>query len=337
MIENETLLREKIRAVKGLEHEPFSIELIKTGGNNQALKLRIDQDIFFVKHYFSDKKASRNRGLHEHLFSSYLWSQRVRCIPEPILYSEELDIAFFSFLDGSHISSVPDDAHIEQALAFFRDINLFRNSEGAGRLPVAAEGCFSIASHLETVRKRMERLLGLQCSLEIDIEARDFVHDQLHPTWKELSGFLSSSQGDIGSEIPNDLRCLSPSDFGFHNAIELEGRLYFLDFEYAGWDDPAKTMCDFFCQPKHPVPEKYLERVLDAISDGLSIDRTYLKNRFQLLLPVYAVKWCTIFLNDFLLDGDSRRVFAGDADSTTRKRIQLQKAKDFFSMFHFRR
>ena len=36
-------------------------------------------------------------------------------------------------------------------------------------------------------------------------------------------------------------RCVSPSDFGFHNAlVGPDGRAVFLDFEYAGWDDPAK-------------------------------------------------------------------------------------------------
>ena len=44
---------------------------------------------------------------------------------------------------------------------------------------------------------------------------------------------------------PNE-RSLSPSDFGFHNAIRrADGRLAFVDFEYFGWDDPAKLVADF--------------------------------------------------------------------------------------------
>ena len=41
-------------------------------------------------------------------------------------------------------------------------------------------------------------------------------------------------------------KCLSPSDFGFHNVIvEKDKILRFIDFEYAGWDDPAKMVSDF--------------------------------------------------------------------------------------------
>jgi len=55
----------------------------------------------------------------------------------------------------------------------------------------------------------------------------------------------------MAQALPADETCLSPSDFGFHNAlVDPSGALSFLDFEYAGRDDPAKPVSDFFCQPK---------------------------------------------------------------------------------------
>ena len=39
------------------------------------------------------------------------------------------------------------------------------------------------------------------------------------------------------------------SDFGFHNVINKNNKLFFIDFEYAGLDDPIKLICDFYCQP----------------------------------------------------------------------------------------
>ena len=57
-----------------------------------------------------------------------------------------------------------------------------------------------------------------------------------------------------------DKRCLSPSDFGFHNSIlDDNGRYYFLDFEYSGWDDPAKMVSDFFLQPAVSVSFEYFD------------------------------------------------------------------------------
>ena len=53
---------------------------------------------------------------------------------------------------------------------------------------------------------------------------------------------------------------MSPSDFGFHNALATPGgRLVFIDFEYAGWDDPAKLANDFFCQPAVPVDARFYD------------------------------------------------------------------------------
>ena len=67
------------------------------------------------------------------------------------------------------------------------------------------------------------------------------------------------------SALSPDDCCLSPSDFGFHNAlVDDDGQVTFLDFEYAGRDDPAKLVSDFFCQPEIPVPLDYHATFIDA-------------------------------------------------------------------------
>ena len=100
----------------------------------------------------------------------------------------------------------------------------------------------------------------------------------------------------------------------------------FLDFEYAGWDDPAKMVCDFFCQPAVPVPLHFYDDVVGrvaAVSGGSSLPQ-----RIGLLLPVYQLKWCCILLNDFLPLGRRRRSFAGGtAAQEEQKARQLQKAR----------
>src|SRR5581483_2047702 len=112
--------------------------------------------------------------------------------------------------------------------------------------------------------------------------------------------------------IPRAARCISPSDFGFHNALlKPDGKLCFIDFEYAGWDDPAKTVCDFFCQPSVPVDRKHLGRFVEGIIPGFQ-DPERLEQRIRALLPVYGIKWCCILLNEFLPVGKARRRFASE-------------------------
>ncbi|MFX9699951.1 hypothetical protein ABTP10_19680, partial [Acinetobacter baumannii] len=61
--------------------------------------------------------------------------------------------------------------------------------------------------------------------------------------------------------IDPSARCLSPSDFGFHNAVQRpEGQIVFVDFEYFGWDDPVKLTCDFMLHPGMDLPDDLAQR-----------------------------------------------------------------------------
>jgi len=63
------------------------------------------------------------------------------------------------------------------------------------------------------------------------------------------------------NNISNSNRILSPSDFGLHNTISEKKKLYFLDFEYFGWDDPIKLICDFFWHPGNNMSKKLKNRL----------------------------------------------------------------------------
>ncbi|MGA2999828.1 hypothetical protein [Bradyrhizobium sp.] len=130
----------------------------------------------------------------------------------------------------------------------------------------------------------------------------------------------------MNKPIGADERCLSPSDFGFHNAlVDDKGHLAFLDFEYAGLDDPAKLVSDFFCQPEIPVPLAYHAHFIDRMAQGLALDAAAIA-RCRLLLNGYRVKWTCIILNDFVPLDSARRAFASEADRATRYLDQLAKA-----------
>ena len=123
--------------------------------------------------------------------------------------------------------------------------------------------------------------------------------------------------GDAGDALPPRQRVVSPSDFGFHNCLVTDAGLRFIDFEYAGWDDPAKMACDFFYQPEVPVPQPFLPGFIERVEAVV-----------RLLLPVYGVKWCCIMLNEFLPMGDTRRAFArADISLESRRADQLRKVE----------
>jgi hypothetical protein len=126
------------------------------------------------------------------------------------------------------------------------------------------------------------------------------------------------------------LRTLSPSDFGFHNAIRrVDGKLIFVDFEYFGWDDPAKTISDFLLHPAMALSpaqgEEFVALCLDAFNDD------DLPARLRAFYPLFGLKWTAILLNEFLPGGWSRRLFSGvdAAEERAYLRGQLDKAERY--------
>jgi hypothetical protein len=150
--------------------------------------------------------------------------------------------------------------------------------------------------------------------------------------WKRIERDFDAGVRDTGLDLNEELsmeeRRVSPSDFGFHNAMVREnGSLCFVDFEYAGWDDPAKTVADFFCQPRVPVALAHVETMIEACL-GASRDSRRARKRFELLFPLYRVKWCCIMLGEMLPVSARRRRFSMNAmDREARLTTQLEKAR----------
>ena len=126
---------------------------------------------------------------------------------------------------------------------------------------------------------------------------------------------------------------LSPSDFGFHNALRTsDGGLVFVDFEYFGWDDPAKMVSDFLLHPgmalSRPLRGRFLNRLLRGFGTGHALDV-----RVRVAFGLYALKWCMILLNEFVPEHLQRRLFAKPGlKPADLQRQQLAKARDMLTL-----
>ena len=315
----------------GLPRE-FRITSIPGGGNNRVYRLDCGGSSLLLKAYFHHADDPRDRLAAEFSFSRFAWDHGLRCIPQPLARDDRNHLGLYAFIHGRVLETadVGRDA-VGQAVAFFSGLNRHKLDPAARHLPNGSESCFTLAEHLACVRRRMSRLVQIQGISPPDREAAAWICDKLHPAWQRVQERVlrQAAAGGFAVDAPlsDQDRCLSPSDFGFHNAILADdGRLCFVDFEYAGWDDPAKTVCDFVCQPKLPVPDEQAARFAQAAVSGLS-DEAVHQQRITLLLPVYRLKWCCIMMNEFLPVAGQRRSFAQDGGGQEeRKRLQLEKA-----------
>ncbi len=311
-------------------------ERIDGGGNNQVFKVETSEKAVALKAYFHHPDDPRDRFNAEYAFSTLAWQHGLRELPRPLAVDRQARLGLYEFVEGRRLTADEVDAGaIDAALAFIAAVNAPAVRKDGGALPVASEACFSLSAHLQTVQRRLQRLAGLN-GAPPGTDVGGFVAAEVLPFWRHLEATTYDAAERLGlardAEIPQQGRCISPSDFGFHNALrDAPGRLRFLDFEYAGWDDPAKLVGDFFNQVAVPVPPALFGAFARSVA-GLFPEPDRNLARFELLMPVYAVKWIAIMLNDFLAEGETRRSFAGGAaEASQRKTNQLIKARRAFA------
>jgi hypothetical protein len=303
------------------------------GANNRVFRIDAGTTSFLLKSYFRHPDDPRDRLGAEFAFAEFAWRHGVRCIPKPLACDAAAGLGLFEFVFGQSMKgSMPGEPAVEQALDFFRTLNRARQEPDAAKLPRASESCLSLDDHFHMVDRRVERLQLLPMGTATDVAAARFVEKELLPAWCQVLAIARTAAAahclSTEAPLPTSERCISPSDFGFHNAILAnDGRLRFIDFEYAGWDDPSKVICDFYCQPAAPAPVHTFDHFARAIAAEFPTPAIHMA-RAGLLLPVYRLKWVCIMLNDFLPVGGSRRDFSGTLlEREGRKTSQLAKAR----------
>lgn len=304
----------------GIKEQPLSIKPLSGGANNRVYRLDFkERSPLVCKHYFQHPDDKRPRLKSEYAFLSYAWENGMRQVPQPLACDETHQAALYSFVPGKSPETVTEEM-VDQALDFFLVLN--QNRKAAKGLSLASEGCLFIEDYFSTVERKLSQCQAIPEITPLHRDVKEFIQKALLPRWKQI---LKSIPSGLSQAVSEQDLCVTPSDFGFHNALIDAKRLYFLDFEYAGWDDPTKTACDFFCQPKVPVPFRLFEKVASAIANTAQNPEAYLK-RMRALLPVCRIKWCCIILNVFQKTGSERRRFS-DPEFLEKLEKQLALAK----------
>lgn len=305
---------------------------LRAGGNNRVYRVQAGAGTFAVKQYFHEEADPRDRLRAEYGFLEHAWRQGIRTVPRPLASDPGSHLALYEFIDGPKPAGgeIGIDYVIEAA-ELFAALNSHSSRSTGSNLPQASDACFSIGEHLRSVDRRVERLAMLRAQSESERKALEFIV-HLASEWSAARARILAASKEPGT--PSAVACLSPSDFGFHNAlIRSGGGLCFLDFEYAGWDDPAKMVGDFFWHAgMHPAPA-YFERFA-AVALAPFEDAASIVERTRLLSPAFRTRWSCIALNEFIPDAARRRHFAGAGegqDAEPRKLEQLEKARALFA------
>lgn len=302
-------------------------ELLRGGANNRVY--RVPSAVGegpaagdgVLKIYFRKEGDPWDRFAAESAFYRHAETRAGGFLCAPRAWSAELRAGCFEWVDGDSFAGREiGGAEVVQAAEFVRQLQEGRGDAG---LRAGAESVFSGPEHASLIAGRLQRLKNLEATDDLSAEAKRFVLEELDPRWRGMEEKVR-----LLGQLAPDQWCVSPSDFGFHNGLHRDGKVWFLDFEYAGMDDSAKLVCDFFWQPGVPVSWDLKKLFLSSL-EGCLGDEAMVAERAERLFPAFGLKWCCIVLNDFVRADRARREFAlGESGLADRRREQqLAKAR----------
>lgn len=302
-------------------------QLAGGGRNSRIYKVQSKDRGFALKQYPARVGNSCDRLFTEVNALRLMERYHVSAVPRVVGVDSHRGYALLSWIDGLAVSQ-PTDDDIDMALSFLEEIHALRTVLAAAEQPLATEACLAGVEICRQIDARLARLETL--SGEKDLLA--FLEDRFRPMWHQAvaqaKDETKSAGIDFYTELPPERRSLVPSDFGFHNCLRRpDGTLAFVDFEYFGWDDPVKLTADTLLHPGVSLGAPQSERFRQGATRLYGHDRAF-ERRLSAYLPLFALRWALIILNEFIPDHWQRRVISGAAEGWNDAKIrQLAKAR----------
>ena len=316
----ERLVRSRVTALKP----------VSGGRNSRVFRARLaDGRSVALKAYFRHRGDPRDRLGVEFEALRLMWRHGFRAVPRPLAAGRRAGVALYEFIEGEKPGQIrPKDVDaLADFLGQLRGLAPLRESAKIGP---ASEACFTVAETVQVLRRRRARLDAAEGCAKNIAALRRFLAEQFDPALEHFARWSRRHlpRGAFDRELPVRERTLSPSDFGFHNALRRrDGGIVWLDFEYFGWDDPAKMIVDFLLHPARPVSAALKRRFARGVLEKFT-DQPALRRRVEAVFPLFGLKWCLILLNEFLPVDLQRRRFARAAnDRDLAQRGQLTRAR----------
>jgi hypothetical protein len=311
--------------------EAGSLVQVHGGGNNRVYRVQGGNGrAYALKTYYAASGDGLRRLEAEYGGLQFLWNQGVRCVPEPVAIAAADRCALFAWVDGGRAVTA-EDADIEAAVLFLRTLHELSRRPTASELLPAREACLSAEELMQQLHLRRGRLMA---RAPFHGGLAEFLRTEFDPALiavtLDVQRAHEKAEIPMTRELPAEDCTLSPSDFGFHNAVRRpDGTLTFVDFEYFGWDDPVKLVSDFLLHPGMILSDAQRRRFAIGAQAVFGSEPSYAWRLHQ-LYPVYALRWAMIVLNEFLPDQWRRRAFAkGEQERNQVLALQLEKARRF--------
>ena len=259
------------------------------GFNAETKRAIVGEEVYVVKRY-----SSSNRWKAERDFLKQAERLAPTRVARLIQDYEDERINILEYVDGKKYSAgeVATQKHVDELVDFFFDLNSDRAKLRRVFSRQAAEGFLTLNEHIDNVKERIQSIAQISYSNQELVSRVNSLISIAVQRIQLLEALIEElvKKGYVKDKVDQTQIFLSPSDFGFHNAIIRTDRCLFIDFEYAGWDDIAKLASDLVLQPKVKLgpSEREAEKAIGKILD-ITVSR-----RYRVLKEVLRLKWSLI-------------------------------------------
>ena len=251
-------------------------------------------------------------------------------IPNIVSTDNDIEVSVFEHIDAKVIKTL-NESKIKEVSVFIEKLNVVKEKIKSD-FPLASAACLTGADVFKQINSR---LLNLESACLENDELNSFILKKFNPLLELLEKWAQENwptHPQFSSPLEISKQILTPSDIGAHNMLEDEkGRIYFIDFEYFGLDDPVKTTSDFLWHPKNKIDiemGKYWVMLMTSIFN--KTDPAF-SQRLAISWPLYGLCWCLILLNEYRNNDWQKRIQSKgylQNEYTAIKHEQLEKANN---------
>jgi len=276
----------------------YKIKRINGGINNPTYLVsnhKLKLVLKYIKKY-DDSKFDRFKA--EKQFYKLMENIGNKNTPKLVEYFDNERILILEHIESDLNSQFPliNDKAINDCINFIHDINKNKNVAKILIQQKAADYYNSITGHIDNINLRLLTFEFNHLPEEYQNNAKELLK-KIKNKWGiiriETLEFIKNNPNQ--NFISENLLIISPSDFGFHNILTNHNNSYFIDFEFSGWDDPAKLYCDFILQPKFKIPNYYHQHLKQNFINMEYLDKY--ERRINILYELLKFKWIIIKFN----------------------------------------
>ena len=302
-----------------------NVEPVLGGRNSRIYHVENADNSFALKFFRSDANNSRDRFEAETSALNLFAENGLGCTPRIVAQDRGNNCILMEWINGKPIVDFGSE-DIDAPSDFVKAVYEIAKQKEGKHIRFATEACLNGNEIVMQIKRRLERLEPASKSHQ---ELQKFLQADFIPAFKEITYWSEKEYKRNGMDFHQDILpeqlTLSPVDIGFHNCLRIDDQLYFLDFEFFGWDDPVKLVADTLQHPGSMLRKTQNDHLAARLHAIFEKDQQY-SIRLRCLYPLFGLKWCTIMLNPFLSGYQSN--LSNDPNTQNEQLIKVRSLTD---------